>query len=511
MKRRLFSLLLAGMLALGQAALAAEPVTLYSEGRFSGLALADDGLLATDLWNKVIWRITDGEPRLYAGRISIADLSGEPVGGYSDAALTDALFFTPWAIAPYGGGYAVTDSDNNVVRCLTENGVLTIAGSGRAGYSNGTGTGASFRYPTGLAADEEGSLYVADTGNNVIRKISARGTVTTHVTGLLEPTGLCWYDGVLYIADSGHHRICKVENGTMSVLAGGVDGQSPSDGAYEGDYINGSVEIARFSAPQGIAAAADGTLYVADTGNGAVRAIAAGQVSTLVAPAAGQDTAWPVSPRSLLIKDDGLYIADTFAGVLHVDLAERTLSFPDVSEDSWYAEAAAYAARAGILKGAGNGLFQPSAPLDRAMSVTMLSRMYGSMYPNIIITGETVFSDVMPEAWYADAIAWAAGHQITGGVGGCGFDPLRAVTRQELALLLWRYARLLDMDRTVGGDVLAGFPDALLADPWAVEAVSWAVDRKILQGNEVGLLNPLAPVTRAQAAQMVFNFCTASP
>jgi sugar lactone lactonase YvrE len=489
-------------------ALAANQTAVATDGAFSSLIRTDDGLLVTDVFNKVVWQVTDEGKEIYAGKIGVSDLSGEPLGGYYDGTVKTAQFASPWAITPFMDGYALTDPLNNVIRYISNNKVLTIAGSGKVGESNARGVNATFDYPTGLATDDAGNLYIADTGNNVIRKVTEKGDVTTYADGFLEPTGLCWYDGVLYVADSGHNRICKVENGVVSTIAGGVEDQVPSEGVFEGDYIDGSITKAKFSYPQGVALASNGAIYVADTGNGAVRKIENGQVSTFLFPAKGDKELFPVAPRGLMVEGNLLYVCDTFASVINVvSLEEKAVSYLDVPKDSWFYDAVTETTRMGILQGTGSQYFEPLAEIDRAMFVTMLSRAFQSTYPTIIITGDTAFSDVPADSWYHDAVAWAAEQTIAKGFGNDQFDPTRSVSRQEMVCFLYRYAKLLEMDRVVSDETLLdGFSDAKDLSSWAIDAMTWAVDRGILKGNESGLLEPLANTTRAEAAQMMKNF-----
>lgn len=396
------------------------------------------------------------------------------------------------------------------MRYLSENGVRTVAGSGNAGFQNGIGTSARFDHPTGLAADKEGNLYVADTGNNVIRKITKSGQVSIYATGFLEPTGLCWKDGALYVADSGYNRICKVVNGSINVLAGSVEGQTASDGVYEGDYVDGALANARFFNPQGVAVADDGTIYVADTGNGAVRKISGGRVSTLLAPAKNDSETFPVSPCGLLLDGSSLYVSDYFARTVRgISLTSQTPAFSDVTPGSWYAGAVEYAAGAGLLNGTEKG-FEPETTLSRAMAATIINRLYGKTHPSLILTGKSTFADVLEGAWYHDTVAWAADQGVTKG-DGIGFNPDGAVTRQELACFLYRYARLTGMDIAAGGSALSAFPDCDMVDVWALEAMTWATDKGIFAGDQTGALAPRGTVTRAQAAQILKNLAPLLP
>ena len=163
--------------------------------------------------------------------------------------------------------------------------------------------GVVFDNPTGLAADEEGNLYASDTSKGAVRRISSEGKVTTVAKDLEDPMGLCWKDGVLYIAE-------KLQSGKLEAVAGsGVTG-----------FVDGSVEQAVFASPQAIAVADDGTIYVSDTGNSAVRKIKDGQVTTLLARDRTSLINSPVSPVGLLAVGQDLYICDNFARkVIRVD------------------------------------------------------------------------------------------------------------------------------------------------------------------------------------------------
>lgn len=266
-----------------------------------GLAAMEDGsLLVTDGYNKVIWRVSDGRRSLlYAGSDTVEDVYGQPVGGYHDDTLLESIFKDPWAIVPFLDGWAVSDPENQVVRFL------------RTGEKDGeertqvTDLGLKFDHPTGLAVDGEGNLYVSETFQGLIYKITPAGKKTTFAGRLTEPMGLCWADGALYVAECGGNRILKMEgNDRVTVVAG----------SGENGYADGPAAEAAFSGPKGVAVDTDGTVYAADTDNGMVRRIKDGQVTTILSRDPRDVTAlFPAAPTGLLIRDDTLYISDTFA------------------------------------------------------------------------------------------------------------------------------------------------------------------------------------------------------
>lgn len=270
----------------------------------SGIMMMGDGtMVVTDTYNKVVWRTKDRVSTVIAGKLSTADIYGEPVGGYNDGKLTESYFKKPWAVTEFLKGIAVSDSANNVIRFIGYDGTETAVGNGTAGYKNGYGMDTSFNNPTGLATDSQGNLYVADTNNNAIRKVTRYGTVTTYLSNVTEPTGLFWKGDALYVAESGAHRILKVVNGVVMQRFGtGV----------EGDVI-GKVTQAQFSFPQGVTVADDGSIYVSDTGNSAIKKIANGTVTTLLMCDNTKMDLYPITPQGMAIFGDKLYVCDNFA------------------------------------------------------------------------------------------------------------------------------------------------------------------------------------------------------
>ena len=148
----------------------------------SGFAVDGDTLYIADSYHRAVWKMEDGVAELLAGQTELTDLSGQPAAGYRDGSFTQAAFDSPWAVVPYEDGLLVSDSGNHVLRYLDLNRkrVYTAAGTGEAGYRDGSSR-VAFDTPTGLAVDDDGTVYIADTGNNVIRAMDSDGNVTTCV------------------------------------------------------------------------------------------------------------------------------------------------------------------------------------------------------------------------------------------------------------------------------------------------------------------------------------------
>lgn len=184
--------------------------------------------------------------------------------------------------------------------------------------------------------------------------------------------------------------------------------------------------------------------------------------------------------------------------------------FTDVPENSWYRDAVQYAVNMGLMNGISDSQFAPETSMSRAMLVTVLWRYAGSPKE-----GTNNFNDVTNGLWYTDAIAWAAENGVVTGVGNGKFDPDGSVTREQLAVVLYRYSNAEGID-TSGRKSLDSFPDATKVSPWAADALSWAVAVGMINGIGSGSQTSLAPqgsATRAQVAAIlmryILNVCNA--
>jgi hypothetical protein len=239
----------------------------------AGAAILGDDLFLADTDNHTIRKVTP------AGVVTtIAGSAG--VTGSTDGSGTAARFSFPGGIAAVAGDLYVADSQNHTIRKVTVAGlVTTIAGDpGQTGSADGTGTSARFNNPQGIVA-LGGNLYVTDTGNHVIRKVTTAGVVDTlagspgtpgstdgtAAARFNSPLGIAFVGTNLFVADAGNHTIRRV-----TTPAGDVDTFAGSAG--QPGFADGQGSSARFSSPDGIAAGGS-VLYVADRGNHAVRRI----------------------------------------------------------------------------------------------------------------------------------------------------------------------------------------------------------------------------------------------
>lgn len=494
MKRALTALVLIVTIALsGLTPAAAFTSEEIAHGAPSGIAPTEDGgYLMTDVFNKVIWKINaDGTVKRAAGRIGVADLTGEPIGMIASGTLLSAYFQNPWDITAFLDGYLVSEPDSHILRYIDDSAVRSAAGSGKEGYLDAVGTKAQFSRPTGLATGENGEVYIADTDNGMIRLLDTEGNVTTYCSGLSEPTGLCWFDGVLYVAETGSHCISRIENGVRTVLAG----MSGEEG-----YTDGLAAAARLRSPMGIAVGKDGTVYIADTGNGAVRQLRGGVVSTLTR---SSESGTAVRPRSLMVTGNQLLVTDPFAKNLFTISPERE-TFTDVKPGSWYEDAVYQSVERGLFNGMGDGLFAPGGTTNRAMLAQMIANLQQQLDGDIIIAGSAALSDVSNDAWYSSVARWTVDLGVMEAKNG-SFAPNETITREEMVTALWKFAGTLGADTSDTGD-LTRYKDAGSISPNARDAMSWALAAGLVNGISTDELAPQGSTTRAQMVQVMIRF-----
>ena len=177
------------------------------------------------------------------------------------------------------------------------------------------------------------------------------------------------------------------------------------------------------------------------------------------------------------------------------------MPFVDVSENAWFYNAVAYAYHNGLMSGTSGNTFSPDNTLTRAMIVQVLYAMEGAP-----AAGQSAFTDVPENAWYADAVNWAAENGIASGYGNGLFGPEDNVTREQVATILYGYARAKGYGITDTAS-LAAFTDASSISAYAVDAMSWAVGAGLISGMGDGIVAPQGNATRAQFAAMLLNFC----
>jgi DNA-binding beta-propeller fold protein YncE len=293
---------------------------------------ANGAVTVFDTFNNAIRSINDNQVTTTIGGLSALDAGGFSLGFYRDGLLADALFNRPIGGAFDGNGRLyIVDSENHSIRYIHEGSTFTLSGTER-GFQNGNVREARFNTPSAIAIDENGNIYVADTLNDCIRKIDTDGNVTTlagvpNQTGYRNgannqalfnaPSGIAVSrDGsTVYVADTGNHMIRMIVGGTVSTLAG-QEYETDDEGSPLGGFRNGKAEDALFNLPRGIDFA-NGILIVADSANNMIRVIANGYVYTAVGSGSPGDADGKATgdalngARGVRYANGNLYIADT--------------------------------------------------------------------------------------------------------------------------------------------------------------------------------------------------------
>lgn len=186
-----------------------------------------------------------------------------------------------------------------------------------------------------------------------------------------------------------------------------------------------------------------------------------------------------------------------------VEFSYRILTnpFTDVRTGDWFYDAVSYVYTEGLMTGTGTYTFSPSAPTSRAMLVTILWRLQGEPY----VSGSS-FSDVKSSAYYYDAVRWAARYGIVEGYEGNVFKPDDAITREQFAAILYRYAEYCKYSTSASTN-LSAYKDNAKVSSWAGTAMKWAVAKGLFEGDNLGNLDPQGQTTRAAAAKLLMAFC----
>ena len=192
-----------------------------------------------------------------------------------------------------------------------------------------------------------------------------------------------------------------------------------------------------------------------------------------------------------------------FSGVSDYDGTNAL--FTDVETGAWYDSAVRYVYETGLMSGTSESTFSPDTAATRGMIAAILYRLEGSP----AVSGDTAFADVDAGRYDADAVAWAAANGILSGYDNGLFGPDDAVTREQLAAILYRYAAWQGRDVTAAAD-LSGYTDAQAISDYAAQAMAWANAEGLICGTGANTLSPAGTATRAQIASVLQRFCTAA-
>ncbi len=208
-------------------------------------------------------------------------------------------------------------------------------------------------------------------------------------------------------------------------------------------------------------------------------------------------------------KGDGKFTFEMPKGDVEIEVSfalieDETVkaNFADVAVDAWYADAVQYVYENGMMSGTSETTFSPDLTTTRGMIVTILYRLENEP----TVTGTTAFTDVAADQYYANAVAWAAQNGIVSGIDATIFAPNNAITREQMAAILYRYAQFKGYDVSVKAD-LSVYTDAAQVSTYATDAMAWANGAQLITGTSQTTLTPAGNATRAQVATILMRFC----
>lgn len=319
---------------------------------------------------------------------------------------------------------------------------------------------------------------------------------------------------------SGSSRTITVKNGTAGEIKVTINGIEKTLAAKNGENAGGSAEFT-YTRPSHNGSGSTSTTYNVNVNAATNGAVAADKKTaskgTTVTVTASPSKGYVVDAVKVVDKDgkdvavtekDGKYVftmpasAVTVTGSFKAETpAPVALPFTDVKSGNWFYDAVKYAYGQGLMTGTSATTFAPNGTMNRAMIVTVLYRLEKSP----AVTGASKFTDVPAGQWYSDAVAWAAANKIVNGYDETTFGPMNAVTREQMAAILFRYEQVKGLENVTLEENLNRFPDQNKISAYAIPALQWAVGQKIINGNADGTLDPTGTATRAQVAQIFTN------
>lgn len=450
----------------------------------------------------------------YQYRCVVTSASGVSVT--SDVAtltVTEPTTYTITAAASPAEGGNVTVNGSGTSAIVAENSEVTLTAAANSGY----------RFVGWMKNDQQVSTdatytFMADSSHTFTAKFEKVYTVTVNVSGggmaTADKTTAAAGEAVTLTAtpNSGYH----------------FTGWTSSDGVT---FANASSESTTFTMPAGDVTVTAGftrissgpTTYAVtapDVENGTVRvspsrASRGTTVTITVTPDEGYEleslTVLDSRDNEITLTDkgDGKYTFTMPAGRVTVEasfaeIAPEPLPFGDVDDGDWFADAVRFVYENGMMNGVSETSFAPHATTSRSMIVTILYRLEGEP----VVDYAMDFTDVAGDAYYAEAVRWAASEGIVGGYGNGLFGANDDVTREQLAAILYRYAVYKGYDVSIGEDTnILSYADFADLSEYAIPAMQWGCGAGIVNGTSASTLSPQGEATRAQVAAMLMRFC----
>ena len=417
------------------------------------------------------------------------------------------------------GDATITWSSSDLPNWLTLNSDGTISGTPTAAGTYSFTVTATNDYGSdskefALTIDQQGTIHVTSVSLDKANLELTEGE-TAQLTATVQPGNASNQTVTWSTSDAS---VATVENGVVRATGRGTATITVTtvDGSFTADC---TVTVSRYSTGGGPTTYA---VTAPDAENGTVRvspsrASRGTTVTITVTPDEGYEleslTVLDSRDNEITLTDkgDGKYTFTMPSGRVTVEasfaeIAPEPLPFGDVDDGDWFADAVRFVYESGMMNGVSETDFAPHATTSRSMIVTILYRLEGEP----VVDYAMDFTDVAGDAYYAEAVRWAASEGIVGGYGGGLFGSDDAVTREQLAVILYRYAVYKGYDVSIGEDTnILSYDDFADLSEYAIPAMQWACGAGVITGVTDATLVPQGEATRAQVAAMLMRFVEA--
>ena len=376
--------------------------------------------------------------------------------------------------------------------------VTIQAASGTGSGSDSSGSSTETSGPSTTVQDGTASTVLsASDGSSLVREAAAsqsdRVVIKPEVTGDVTRTEVS-------IPASTVSRLQSETNAALTVSAPIADVTIPNQALDTLSSAGGTVNVATEQVDQAV-------VLTLTAGGEKVEELPGGLTLSVPVEDAGPGTV------AVLVHEDGTretirksVVEDGMVniplnGSATVEIVDNSKEFADVPSTNWAADAVAFASAHELFSGTSENTFSPNQPMSRGMLTTVLYNLEGRPEQDLTVQDlADGYSDVSSDAWYAGGIAWAAENGIASGYANGQFGPNDSITREQFAVMLWKYAG------SPGSDSQLDFTDADQISGYAQTALRWAAEKGILSGYTNGQLSPKGTATRAEAAQMLKSF-----
>ena len=448
----------------------AESNNTYTQATASYTLTIDKATVTITAANKSAY-VGDSAPALGSGDYTITGLvGGDTLGGTVNivyASTPDMSRAGTVTIQVSGGTVPNTEKYNETIQYV--NGTLTISTRPSSGNTSSSGGGGGKRRPSGNSS-----------------------STPTHTTTKNPQTGAVVE--TTKNPDGSRTQVTTETDGTVSTRITDSNGSVSCEVSIPSGVNEKSLPISSLRATKDSANAPTLTIFAqADV---KVKVPVSNLTPGVVAMVVGTNGQQEILKTSVP-ETDGLSF--TAHGDVTIKIVDNSKTFSDVKASDWHKKAVDFASARSLFKGTSDTTFSPESPMTRGM----LAMVLHNLEDNPPAASNIYFPDVAAGAWYADAVRWASAKGIISGYDNGQVGAEDDISREQLAVILWRYA-----GSPAASSSTLNFTDAAMASGYATSALSWATEVGIISGTGNGALSPKAQASRAQVAQMLKNFIT---